>query len=98
MHKSKFARSDKRGGKQQPLEVEVEFIGGEEVRKRWNEIYKLLEAWEPERGEDLRNDSNGPEYDQLVLGFPACRFNRRAFSVATLLGLKKNPIRNQRLR
>jgi len=33
MHKNKSARAKKRGRKQQPFEVEVEFIGGEEAKK-----------------------------------------------------------------
>ena len=64
MHKSKFARSDKRGGKQQPLEVEVEFIGGEEARKRWDDIFKLLEGEEEALRESQRDNSDDPDYNQ----------------------------------
>ena len=43
MRKNKSTRPKKRRGrKQQPLEVEVEFIGGEEARRRWEQIFELL--------------------------------------------------------
>jgi hypothetical protein len=32
----------RRGRKEQPLEVEVEFIGGEKASERWNQIFALL--------------------------------------------------------
>jgi hypothetical protein len=68
MRKNKSTRRGKqRGQKQQPLEVEVEFIGGEEARKRWDAIFKLLEADEMEPTECSRDQSKGPEHEQLSL-------------------------------
>src|SRR5712692_3198230 len=68
MHKSKSARDKKRRGrKQKLLEVEVEFIGGEEARKRWDAIFKLLEAQKTERSQDAPNDSDSRDNNQLSL-------------------------------
>ena len=68
MRKNKSAHGRKRRGrKQQPLEIEVEFIGGEEARRRWDAIFKLLEAEKTKRSEDSLNEADGPEYDQLRL-------------------------------
>ena len=70
MHESKPARRKKRRRqKQQPLGVEIEFIGGEEAKRRWQELFKLLEAEAEgrERSKDSLNEADGPEYDQLRL-------------------------------
>jgi hypothetical protein len=45
MRKNKCGRVKKRRGqKQEALEVEAEFIGEEEAKRRWDEIFRLLEA------------------------------------------------------
>ena len=40
---------------------------GEEAKRRWQEIFKLLEAGEREISKDAPDKSDGPENDQLRL-------------------------------
>jgi hypothetical protein len=65
MRKNKSARAKKRRGRKQKLEVE--FIGEEEARKRWDEIFKLLEGEKLAAGELKSNTFSSPNYIQPTL-------------------------------
>ncbi len=54
-------------GHKSRLKIEVQFIKSEEGTRRWEEIFKLLEADKRERSKDSLNEADGREYDQLSL-------------------------------
>ena len=63
MNQNLLAAKSAAGKSNNHMDVEIEFIGGEEAKRRWQELFKLLEAEAGgrERIKDSLNEADGPE-------------------------------------